>query len=74
MNLKLFVKVFMKIEDTSIFTWSSIPYVQHYRWLCGPIRRLPPNNKGDYLVHIIQRTLFFCNYELSLWHSLRFNM
>jgi hypothetical protein len=34
-----------EIEDTSIFTWSSIPGVGHYRCLCGPICRLPPNNK-----------------------------
>jgi len=26
-----------EIEDTSIFTWSSIPGVGHYRWLHGPI-------------------------------------
>jgi hypothetical protein len=25
-------------EDTSIFVWSSIPGVGHYRWLRGPIR------------------------------------
>ncbi len=27
-----------KTEDTSIFAWSSIPGVRHYRWLRGPIR------------------------------------
>ncbi len=27
-----------EIEDTSIFAWSSIPSVGHYRWLRGPIR------------------------------------
>jgi hypothetical protein len=27
-----------EIEDTSIFAWSSVPGVGHYRWLCGPIR------------------------------------
>jgi hypothetical protein len=25
-------------EDNSIFAWSSVPGVGHYRWLCGPIR------------------------------------
>ncbi len=42
-----------EIEDTSIFAWSSIPGVGHYRWLRGPIRRLPPNSKVDYLVRTI---------------------
>jgi hypothetical protein len=41
---------YYEIEDTSIFTWSSIPDVGHYHWLCGLIRQLPPNNKVDYLV------------------------
>jgi hypothetical protein len=46
-------------EDTSIFAWSLIPGVGHYRWLLGPIRRLPPNSKADYLVRIIRRILDF---------------
>ncbi len=46
-------------EDTSIFAWSSIPGVSHYRWLRGLIRRLPPNSKADYLVHTIPRILDF---------------
>ncbi len=46
-------------EDTSIFTWSSIPGVGHYRWLRGPIRQLPPNSKADYLVRTIRRILDF---------------
>ncbi len=46
-------------ENTSIFAWSSIPGVGHYRWLRGPICRLPPNSKADYLVRTIQRTLDF---------------
>jgi hypothetical protein len=46
-------------EDTSIFAWSSVPGVGHYRWLCGPIRRLPPNSKADYLVRTIHRILNF---------------
>jgi hypothetical protein len=27
-----------EIENTSIFTWFSIPNVGHYRWLHDPIR------------------------------------
>ncbi len=46
-------------EDTSIFAWSSVPGVGHYRWLRGPVRRLPPNGKADYLVCTIQRILDF---------------
>ncbi len=60
-----------EIEDTSIFTWSSIPSIGHYRWLHGLICRLPLNSKLDSLVCTIQRIL---DYELSLWHSLRLNM
>jgi len=48
-----------EIENTSIFAWSSIPGVGHYRWLRGPIRRLPPNNKANYLVRTIRRILNF---------------
>jgi hypothetical protein len=40
-------------EDTSILAWSSVPDVGHYRWLRGPIHRLPPNNKADYLVRTV---------------------
>ncbi len=46
-------------EDTSIFAWSSVPGVRHYRWLRGPIHRLPPNSKVDYLVRTIRRILNF---------------
>ncbi len=46
-------------EDTSIFAWSSVPGVGHYRWLRGSIRRLPPNSKADYLVCTIRRILDF---------------
>jgi hypothetical protein len=35
-----------KIENTSIFTWFSIPNVGHYRWLHGLIRQLLPNSKA----------------------------
>ncbi len=46
-------------EDTSIFAWSSIPGVGHYRWLRSSIRRLPPNSKAEYLVRTIRRILDF---------------
>jgi hypothetical protein len=46
-------------EDTSIFAWSSVPDVRHYLWLCGLIRRLPPNSKANYLVCTIRRMLYF---------------
>ncbi len=48
-----------EIEDTSIFAWSSVPGVGHYRWLRGPICRLLPNSKADYLVRTIWRILDF---------------
>jgi len=48
-----------EIEDTSIFAWSSIFGVGHYRWLRGLIRRLPLNTKVNYLVCTIQRILDF---------------
>jgi hypothetical protein len=50
---------YYETEDTSIFAWSSILGVGHYRWLRGPIRRLPPNTKADYLVRTIQHILDF---------------
>jgi hypothetical protein len=46
-------------EDTSIFAWSSVPDVGHYCWLRGPIRRLTPNSKTDYLVRTIRHILNF---------------
>jgi len=46
-------------EDTFIFAWSLILGVGHYHWLRGPIRRLTPNNKADYLVRTIRRILDF---------------
>jgi hypothetical protein len=46
-------------EDTSIFAWSSVPGVGHYRWLHDPIPRLPPNSKADYLIRTIRRILDF---------------
>ncbi len=54
---------YYETKDTSIFAWSWVPGVGHYRWLRGPIRRLPPNSKSDYLVRTIQRILDF----LQLW-------
>jgi hypothetical protein len=48
-----------EIEDTSIFAWSLIHGVEHYRWLCGSIRRLLLNNKANYLVRTIRRILDF---------------
>jgi hypothetical protein len=48
-----------KIENTSIFAWSSVPNVGHYRWLRGSICRLLHNSKANYLVHTIQRILDF---------------
>jgi hypothetical protein len=46
-------------ENTSIFVWSSVLDVGHYRWLRGPIRRLPPNSKADYPVRTIRCILDF---------------
>jgi hypothetical protein len=46
-------------EDISIFARSSVPGVGHYRWLRGPIRRLLPNSKADYLVRTIRRIVDF---------------
>ncbi len=48
-----------KTKDTSIFAWSLIFSVGHYRWLCSLIRQLLLNSKADYLVHTIQRILNF---------------
>ncbi len=50
---------YYETEDISIFTWSSVPSVGHYHWLRGPIRRLSPNSKADYLVRTIRRILDF---------------
>ncbi len=46
-------------KDISIFAWSLVPSVGHYRWLHNSIRRLPFNNKTDYLVRTIQCILNF---------------
>ncbi len=50
---------YYETKDTSIFAWSLVPGVGHYRWLRGSIRRLPPNSKADYLVRTIRRILDF---------------
>ncbi len=42
-----------KTKDTSIFAWFSIFDIGHYRWLHGPIRRLSPNIKANYLISTI---------------------
>jgi len=56
---KIVYEGFYEIEDTSIFAWSSILGVGHYRWLCSPIHQLPLNNKVDYLIRTIQCILNF---------------
>jgi hypothetical protein len=58
-ELEIVCEGYYETEDTSIFAWSSVLGVGHYRWLCGPIRRLPPNSKADYLVRTIRRILNF---------------
>jgi hypothetical protein len=50
---------YYETEDTSIFAWSLVPGVGHYRWLRDSIHRLPPNGKVDYLVRTIRRILDF---------------
>ncbi len=50
---------FYETKNTSIFAWSSIPSIVHYRWLCGLIHRLPLNSKANYLVRTIRRILNF---------------
>jgi hypothetical protein len=50
---------YYETKYASIFAWSSIPDVGHYRWLRGSIRRLPPNSKTDYLVRTIECILNF---------------
>jgi hypothetical protein len=52
-----------KTKNISIFAWFLVPGIRHYHWLHGPIRRLPPNSKADYLVCTVWRILDF----LQLW-------
>jgi hypothetical protein len=54
-----FYEGFYETEDTSIFVWSLVLGIGHYRWLRGSIRRLAPNNKADYLIRTIRRILDF---------------
>jgi hypothetical protein len=58
-ELETVCEVCYETEDTSIFAWSSVPGVGHYRWLRSPICRLPPNSKADYVVRTIRRILDF---------------
>jgi hypothetical protein len=58
-ELEIVCEGYYEIEDTSIFAWSSIFDIGHYRWLCGSICQLPPNSKADYLVCTIQYILDF---------------
>jgi hypothetical protein len=44
-------------KDISVFAWSSVPGVGHCHWLCDPICQLPPNNKANYLVHTIAKSI-----------------
>ncbi len=60
---KIVYEGYYETEDTSIFIWSSVLGVGHYRWLHGPIRQLPPNSKADNLVRTIRCILDF----LRLW-------
>jgi hypothetical protein len=46
---------YYETEDTSIFAWSLVLGVGHYRWLRGSICRLPPNSKANYFVRTIRR-------------------
>jgi hypothetical protein len=56
---KTFCEGCYEIEDFYIFAWFSVFGVGHYHWLHGPICRLPPNSKVDYVVCTIQRILDF---------------
>jgi hypothetical protein len=58
-ELETICEGYYETEDTSIFAWFSILSVGHYHWLCGPIRRLAPNSKADYLACTIRRILDF---------------
>ncbi len=56
---KIVYEGFYEIENTFIFTWSSIWCVGHYHWLHDPICWLPPNSKANYLIHTIWHILNF---------------
>ncbi len=53
---------FCEFKNT-IFAWSLILDIGHYRWLHDSIHQLPFNSKADYLIRTIQRILDF----LQLW-------
>jgi hypothetical protein len=50
---------YYEIEDTSIFAWSLVLSVGHYRWLRGSIHRLRPKSKANYFVRTIRCILDF---------------
>ncbi len=60
---KIICEGYYKTKNTFIFAWSSVPGVGHYFWLHGPIHRLPPNSKADYLDRTVRCILDF----LQLW-------
>jgi hypothetical protein len=52
-ELKTIYKGCYQTKDTSIFAWSSVLGIGHYRWLHDPICRSPFNGKATYLVRTI---------------------
>jgi len=48
-----------KTKNNSIFAWSSVLGIRHYRWLRGLICQLPLNSKADYLIHTTRCILDF---------------
>ncbi len=72
-ELEIICKGFYEAKDTSIFAWSSIFNIGHYRWLHDVICWLPPNIKVDYLIHTIQHILNFLQLWLSRWYSVGLN-
>ncbi len=58
-ELETIYEGYYETKNTSIFTWSSIPDIGHYRWLRSAIRQPSLNSKANYLVCTIQRILDF---------------
>jgi hypothetical protein len=58
-ELKTICERCYEIENISIFAWSSVPRVGHYRWLYSLIRQLFLNSKVDYLIRTIRCILDF---------------
>ncbi len=56
---KTVCEICYETKDISIFAWSLILSIGHYRRLRGLIRRLPLNSKSNYLVHTIRHILDF---------------